>query len=109
MKKMIFMLLLGLLIAAPVRAEDKIINTSGDAILYLKALDSVKEKREYLLHQGKEFIKEEKYKDAREIANYILVNLDPESVEAKDLAKEAQGKEKVSNIQINPVTIPIGK
>ena len=51
---------------------------------------------------------EGKYKDARETAQFILDNLDPESTEAKDLLKQAEAKEKVSEIILNPVTIPLG-
>ena len=116
MKELIFVFLLGLFIGLllevprTVRAQEKMINSSSDAILYLKALDTNEEKIKYLLYQGQKFMEEEKYKDAREIAEYILNDLNLSSVEAKDLLDMAKKKEEASKMpQLNPVTIPLGK
>lgn len=115
MNKIILIILLGILTAiltgpGPVSSdEEEIITSSEDAILYLKSLESNEEKVLYLVDLGQEFMKQEKYKDAREVAQYVLEHLDQNSVEAKDLLEEAQSKEKISGMpQINPVTIPIG-
>ena len=116
MKKTILITLLGFwvgvwaVIPCRVQADEKVIKNSGDAILFLNALETNQEKVRYLLDQGRKFIDEQKYKDARETAQFILNNLDPKSIEAKDLLKEAMPKEKISEMpQMNPITIPIGK
>ncbi len=116
MKRIIVILMLAFLtemfFSSPfqIQAEEETVKSSGDAILYLEALGSRDEKVKYLLDHGRRFMEEQKYKDAREIAQYILDKLDDTSVEAKDLLTEAQSKEEPADMpQLNPVQIPLGE
>ncbi|MBP9854436.1 MAG: hypothetical protein KBD53_06185 [Candidatus Omnitrophica bacterium] len=116
MRKIILILILAFFVEAflgsPFKtlAEEETVKSSGDAILYLEALESRDEKVKYLLDHGKRFMEEQKYKEAREIAEYILDKLDDTSVEAKDLFTEAQSKEEPADMpQLNPVQIPLGE
>ena len=108
--KFLLLLCLAMGLLGSLRSEDKVINDAGKAILYIENLKSMGEKIRFLLSRGRESIDGKKYKDTREIAEYILKNLDSHSVEAKDLLAEAKQKEKILDFpQINPVAIPLGK
>ncbi len=60
------------------------------AIEKSRAYTTGKEQVEYLLSEANRFLNMEKYDEAINVANYILANLDPNSVEAKDIIKKAK-------------------
>ena len=85
-------------------AEEKKYDSSEDVIVYLVALEDKSEKVKYLLHYAREFMKEEKYKDAKELAEYVLDTLDKNSAEAKELLQDVKKKiEENTMPKVNPV------
>lgn len=60
------------------------------AIVDSRKYVTVEEQVDYLLSESNTLIKMEKFDSAINIAEYILKNLDPNSVEAKDIIKTAK-------------------
>ncbi len=108
MKQIPVLILAMFLLAVPALAlvtNDKV-DSAGDAILYLKALDEKADKTKYLLYYAENFLQQDKYRDAQQLARYVLKSLDPKSVEAREILKQAQQAIAESGIpQVNPVDV----
>lgn len=61
-----------------------------DAIETAKAMETVKEKTEYLIGQAQAFYDSKEFQDAVDVAQYVLRYLDRDSQAAKDLLQKAK-------------------
>ena len=66
--------------------------SSSAAINTSEALTSVQEKVDYLLKQANAFYNSKEYKDAIDLAQYALLNLDKNSQGAKSMIEKATNK-----------------
>ena len=66
--------------------------TSKAAIEASKAMQTVKDKVNYLIGQAKSFYSSKKFQDVVNVAQYILTNLDKNSKQAQSLLKRAKNQ-----------------
>lgn len=64
--------------------------SSQAAIEKSKTMTTVEQKVDYLTKQADAFLKSKDFKQAVDVAQYILTDLDKESVKAKDLLEKAK-------------------
>ena len=76
-------------LAGRAAGQNRIVDGVEEAILYSETLNQKEQKIQFLLHYGRVFIEDEKYDDARKVAQFILIKLDRTSLDATELLEEA--------------------
>lgn len=66
--------------------------SAKEAIEQAKTLESVEQKVDYLLKQARAFYNSKEFQESIQIAQYVLSNLDKDSLQAKDLIEKAKAK-----------------
>ncbi len=66
--------------------------SSKDAIENSKTMQTVQQKADYLIGQAKAFYNSKDFQQAVDIAQYVLSNVDKDSVQAKDLIEKAKAE-----------------
>jgi len=64
--------------------------SSSEAINVAAGMQTVQQKADYLVAQAKAFYSSKEFQQAINVAQYILANLDKDSLEAKDLLAKAK-------------------
>lgn len=72
--------------------QKKQAQSSTEAIEHAKTLSTVEEKIDYLESQADLFYKSQQYKDAIDVSQHILKDLDAKSAEAKSTLDKAKSK-----------------
>jgi hypothetical protein len=66
--------------------------SSQAAIEKSKSMATVEEKADYLIKQAETFMNSKDFQQAVEVAQYVLAEVDKESVKAKDLLEKAKAE-----------------
>jgi hypothetical protein len=66
--------------------------SSKDAIETSKTMQTIQQKADYLVGQANAFYNSKDFQQAIDIAQYVLANVDKDSVKAKDLIEKAKAE-----------------
>jgi hypothetical protein len=90
-KAVIFLIVSGIALSLIAGCTQKAAS-SKDAIATSKTMQTVQQKADYLIGQAKAFYNSKDFQQAIDIAQYVLANVDKDSVAAKDLIEKAKAE-----------------